>query len=39
MTLDRDAKLRLLLWLAAGAVALCAALWLLGRPKKETANA
>ncbi len=36
-SLDRDGKLKLLLWLAAGVVVLYGALWYLGRTKKEVA--
>jgi hypothetical protein len=37
-SLDREGKIKLLVWLAAGIVVLCGALWLLGRTKKEVAH-
>jgi hypothetical protein len=36
-SLDRDGKLKLLLWLATGVVVLYGALWCLGRTKREVA--
>ncbi len=38
MSLDRDGKLKLLLWLTAAVVVLYGALWFLGRTKKEVVH-
>ncbi len=37
-TLDREGKLKLLLWLTAGVIVLYGTLWYLGRTKKEVAR-